>query len=404
MNINKSKIILAILLISSFFLYCFLIIINININIENQTVEKPENIHLTWQRDPSTTMTITWQTSFENSGDMVFYDNISRPGYLSSYRNNVSGYNMTYSGASGYLHIVELTGLKANTTYFFICGGQMGYSPERSFRTLPQNISNLRFVVGGDSRTNIGARENISKIMAKYNPNFAIHTGDMVEDGRIQWRWDNWFGDVDSNWVGNNGLTIPIIPVIGNHEQNAINYYSQFVLPGNEMYYSYNLSNNVHISVLSTETDTSGEQLIWLENDLSRHQNFTWKFVTFHQPAIPGSRENGHSGARNNWVPLFDKYHVDMIFNGHDHIYLRTFPINLTHSEDPQSFDNGTVHIITGGWGAPLYEPGTHWYDAYTERPSVYHFCVINIYNNNTLNLQAVNSQENVFDELWIRK
>jgi hypothetical protein len=61
MNINKSKIILAILLISSFILYCFLIIINVNI--ENQCVVNPENIHLTWQRDPSTTMTITWQTN-----------------------------------------------------------------------------------------------------------------------------------------------------------------------------------------------------------------------------------------------------------------------------------------------------------------------------------------------------
>jgi hypothetical protein len=93
-----------------------------------------------------------------------------------------------------------------------------------------------------------------------------------------------------------------------------------------------------------------------------------------------------------------------MIFKGHDHIYLRTLPINLTHSEDPQSFNNGTVHIITGGWGAPLYEPRTHWSDAYVERPSVYHFCLINIFNNNSLNLQAINSQNNVFDELWIRK
>ncbi|MBD3227877.1 MAG: hypothetical protein GF329_06785 [Candidatus Lokiarchaeota archaeon] len=400
---KKFKILLTILLISNFFLFGVYLILNYGAY--DQDLDIPEKIHLTWQNNPATTITITWQTDLENSGDVVFYDNISRSGGLSNYRYNVTGYRLTYSGASGYIHMVELKGLKSNTTYFFKCGGLMGYSQERSFRTLSENVSQIRFVVGGDSRTNIEARENISKVMARYNPNFIVHSGDFVEDGGVQWRWDRWFEDLHTNWVGTNGLTIPIIPAIGNHEHNAINYYNQFALAGNEMWYSYNLSRNVHLTVLSTETNTSGEQLAWLENDLEKHQNFTWKFVVFHQPPFPGSRETGHEGIKENWVPLFDKYHVDMVFSGHDHIYLRTVPINWTHSQKkPQSLENGTVYMISGGLGAPLYSPGTHWYNAHAENPSVYHFCLLDIYKNNSLHLKAINAKNNIFDELKITK
>ncbi|TFF89536.1 MAG: metallophosphoesterase family protein [Promethearchaeota archaeon] len=401
--IKRFNIIIAILLIMDFFLFGVYIVLNFDFY--NRNVDIPENIHLTWQDDPSSTMTIMWQTNLENSGDIVYFDKFSRSENVSNYRQNSTGSHLTYVGASVYIHIVELTGLKDNTTYFFICGGQMGYSGERSFRTLPKNVSKLRFAVGGDSRTNLEAREDISKVMATYDPSFIVHSGDFVEDGRIQWRWDKLFEDLHTNWIDNNGLTIPIIPAIGNHEHNSVNYYNQFALPGNEMWYSYNLTENVHLTILSTEANTSGEQLTWLENDLITHQNFTWKFIIFHQPPFPGSRETGHEGAKENWVPLFDKYHVDMVFSGHDHIYLRTVPINWTHSETkPQSFENGTVYIISGGLGAPLYTPDSHWYDAHAENPSVYHFCLLDIYKNNSLHIQAINNQSAIFDGFWITK
>ncbi|MHA1651589.1 MAG: PKD domain-containing protein [Candidatus Helarchaeota archaeon] len=366
--------------------------------------DNPVHIHLTWQNSTSTTITITWQTTAADSGDIVLYDNVSRGGNPGNYRYNATGYNFTYSGASGYIHVVELANLIPDTTYYFICGGDTGgYSNERSFRTAPSGATDIRFVVGGDSRNQQTEREKISQAMAKFNPAFVLHSGDMVNDGTIQSLWDTWFSDVDSNWISNENMTIPIIPAIGNHEGNSINYYSQFALPGNEMWYSYDWGPDIHIIVLSTETSTAGAQKAWLESDLINHSTYKWKFVMFHQPPFPATRPSGHAGVLTDWVPLFDKYHVDIVFSGHDHAYLRTQPINWTASQtQAQLYSNGTMYVISGGWGAPLYSLNTHWYDA--NGAEKYHFCVIDVFTNGTLHLQAVDNQGDVFDEAWIIK
>jgi len=366
--------------------------------------DKPIHIHLTWQHETNTTMTVTWQTAASNSGDLVLYDTMPHNGLSTAYRFNAIGSNFTYGGASGYIHVVELTNLIPDTFYYFICGGSTGgYSKERIFWTAPSTFRDVRFVAGGDSRTNEAERELVSQAMAQFRPELVLHVGDMVENGLTQSLWDTWFADVDTHWINNN-LTIPIIPVIGNHENNAPNYYSQFALPGNEMWYSYDWGPDIHIICLSTETTISGEQTTWLANDLAAHANFTWKFAMFHQPPFDASlSHNGNLDVRTNWVPLFDRYHVDIVFAGHDHIYMRTKPINWTASTtQAQTYANGTMYIVSGGWGAPLATPGTHWYDAYIA--SLYNFCLIDVFKNRTLHLQAKNDQGVTFDEVWINK
>jgi PKD repeat protein len=372
-------------------------------------LDSPIHVHLTWQSETNTTMTVTWQTTYSDSGDLVLFDNVSHGGAPASYRFNASGSSLTYVGATGYIHVVKLVNLTPDTIYYFICGGSPsepkgGYSPERAFRTSPSTSRNIRFVAGGDSRTNEAERDIVSQAMAQFNPEFVIHGGDMVENGWSQSQWDTWFTDVDTHWIGTNNLTIPIMPTIGNHEANADNYYFQFALPGNEMWYSYDWGPDIHITCLSTETTTSGAQQIWLENDLKEHANFTWKIVAFHQHTVDGSTSHtGYINAKTDWVPYFDKYHVDLVINGHDHLYMRTVPMNLTHSEtEAQTYANGTLYVIAGSWGAPLHTPGSHWYDTYIE--SIYHFCLIDIFTNRTLHLQAKNDQGITFDEAWIIK
>ncbi|NVM55056.1 MAG: metallophosphoesterase family protein [Candidatus Helarchaeota archaeon] len=370
----------------------------------NDTISSPIHIHLTWQNETNTTITVTWQTDLSNSGDLVLYDNISHGAEPSAYRHNVTGINYTYTGASGYIHEVELTSLTPDTVYYFICGGPKGgYSIERSFRTAPSASSHVRFVVGGDSRSQPTEREEVSQAMAKFNPAFVMHSGDMVADGRIQSNWDTWFSDLHSNWIGTNNQTIPIIPAIGNHEENSVNYYGQFALPGNEMWFSYNWGPDIHIVVLSTETTISGAQKTWLESDLANHSDFKWKFAILHQPPFPATRPAGNAGVLAEWVPLFDKYHVDIVFSGHDHSYLRSQPINWTASQtQPQPYENGTVYITSAGWGAPLYSLRSHWYDAYGAEKN--HFCLIDVFKNGSLHIQAKDIQGSTFDEVWIVK
>ena len=380
-------------------------------NITESTAEildMPIHIHLTGQRsNMSSTITVTWQTNSSTSGDIVLYDNVSRGGVPGDYHYSAAGINYTYSGASGWVHDVELTGLTPDTVYYFICGGPTGgYSNERSFRTAPSVSSDVRFVVGGDSRTNLAEREKISKAMAKFNPAFVMHSGDMVADGTIQSQWDSWFMDVDSHWIGENNLTIPIIPIVGNHEnpnyQNT-KYFVQFALPGNERWYSYDWGPDIHIICLDSESSASGAQLDWLENDLAAHANYKWKFVQFHRPPFVSGGHFPWTDARTYWVPLFDKYHVDIVFSGHDHNYQRTYPLNWTASQtEPQDYSNGTMYIVSGGWGAPLYTPRPIWY--MTRQNETYHFVLIDVFKNGTLHLQAKDNLGKTFDKVTIYK
>jgi len=362
----------------------------------------PRNIHLTWKHnDTAHTIVVTWQTNDNGAGDNVLYDTISRGGNKELYENLATGSSHTYPNAGGYVHDVELTGLSPDTTYYFICGGENGgYSSERSFHTAPVASKTLTFVVGGDSRSESsdwpGSRNEISRAMAKHNPSFVLHVGDYVRNGETdQNEWDNWLTDVQVDWVDNNGLSIPIMPAIGNHEGNGTIYYGQFALPENEKWYSLGWGPDLHITVLSTQDSISGNQLTWLQQDLAAHENTPWKIVVFHEP--PYTSGSGHSpryDIQQTWDPLFDNYHVNLVVCGHVHNYERTFPIY--DNKVVESPFEGTVYFVSGGWGAPLHAAGSDWWTAYTQ--STYNFMTVEVVENKAIHLKAYDRNGNLID------
>jgi hypothetical protein len=368
-----------------------------------QASDLPIHIHLTWQQsNMSDSMSVTWQTANSDSGDLVFYDTVSRNGNVSLYGYSTTGTHFTYTGASGYIHNVELNGLEPNSTYYFVCGGENGgYSAERKFRTAPVHPSSVRFVAGGDSRTNLVERDRVSAAMSAFDPSFVLMCGDFVEDGTAQSQWDDFFTSLDSIWVDSSGFTIPIVPCIGNHENQALNYYQQFALPGNEQWFSLDWGDLLHIIVLSTETTLTGSQQAWLQADLEAHQNSLWKVALFHQPAYSaGASHYSNINVRNAWCPLFDQYHVQVVVAGHNHNYERSKPIY--NNSVASSFDNGTVHLTSGGWGAPLSANGSDWWTDYSA--SLYHFVLMDAFANGTLNLQAKNNSGSTFDEATLEE
>jgi len=377
-------------------------------HVSAQGSDPPIEIHLTWnQNDTASTIVVTWKTTTDNAGDIVRYDTKSGSGDPSQYLSGKTGSNHTFSGAGGYIHDVELTDLSPNKTYYFICGGDNGgWSDERKFQTGPDHRTSITFVAGGDSRANPSARDAVSRAMAKFNPSFVLYSGDAVDTGTNQALWGGWFTAMDNIWITENGgLTIPIIPVLGNHEGMATNYFEQYFLPGNEQWFSLDWGPDLHIIALNNYNSLSGEQLDWLKSDLAEHENCLWKVVLFHSPPFSSGMEHGSDASvRRYWVPVFDNYHVDLVISGHDHDYERTYPINYSISKEnyQPSPENGTVYIVSGGWGAPLYGVGSNWWTAYSQ--SVFDFVVVNISDNGALHLQAVGTDGKTFDEYSIYK
>ncbi|HEX4705098.1 MAG TPA: metallophosphoesterase, partial [Pseudonocardiaceae bacterium] len=119
---------------------------------------------------------------------------------------------------------------------------------------------------------------------------------------------------------------------------------------------------------------SAGEQKLWLERELRRARDASgidWIIVCMHQVAMSSAHFNGADlGIRQNWLPLFDKYGVDLVVAGHEHHFERSFPVRgvlpgsslLTpapQGTDPTVMDTstGTVHMIIGGGGHTVPTP-----------------------------------------------
>lgn len=138
---------------------------------------------------------------------------------------------------------------------------------------------------------------------------------------------------------------------------------------------------NVHWLVLDANAymDWTEESLRnWVEEDLASVDDSMWKLVNFHQPPFTSNLKHKREKRMRLLCDIFEKHGVDIVFNGHSHMYERTFPIKFTVTphddgslidQDGQvhgvcnrdlHFDgrritrpDGIIYIVTGAGGAP---------------------------------------------------
>ena len=151
---------------------------------------------------------------------------------------------------------------------------------------------------------------------------------------------------------------IAYYPAQGNHDVAAYNqpynplYLQRVHQPydsGNGYHYAFTRHHNRFIIVDSFEDYSPGSvQYRWLESELAKGQKTAASvFVMFHEGPFsvgPHARQEGANTSRQYLHPLFVKYRPRIVFTGHDHLYYRTKR-------------DGVTYIVTGGGGAPLYDP-----------------------------------------------
>jgi len=375
------------------------------------TGKTPTNIHLGWASDDiAHTMTISWKTQ-QNASSVVYYDTKPQGGAIGSYVYFVKG--STHSDTripDAYHHDIELAGLQPDKVYYFICGEPENWSQEMRFKTGSVTASNTRFIVTGDSYSNLTVRDTLSRNFAARSPEFVLASGDFVSRWNDHYSWDNFFYHVENILKTPEGFCIPMIPCIGNHDVTGpapvsnydyTSWYERFELPRNEQWYSLDWGPDIHIIILNSEQSTNIEQTTWLADDLSAHKDTLWKIVMFHRNVVPSNLYAPDWGALNYWVPLFDQYHVDIVFQGHCHYYTRSKPL-LDATTPVEGYDNGTIYVITAGWGSelyPLYE--STWVESSTRD---YHYTLVDVYLNGSLRLEAMDYKENLIDKVWLYK
>ncbi len=284
------------------------------------------------------------------------------------------------------MHAVKLTGLQANQKYYYLTVSDGMESPQYSFWTAFEQTETIRFIVYGDSR---GGWDNwkstliVSQGIEKENLAVVFNTGDLVDDGKNKADWIDFF--TASPFIHNSTL----FPVLGNHEHNSRLYFSYFSLPFPERWYSYE-NGPVHFIALDSNIRFRYRitQYLWMLHELrTNRQPFT--IVLFHHPPYSSGTEHGNSSwLQRCWAPVFERYHVDVVVNGHDHDYER-------------SIVNGVTYIVTGGGGAPLYDVGKSPWTIYSEK--TFHYCVFTV-DTSTLTFEAKKPTGDVFDSFILTK
>ena len=328
-----------------------------------------------------TTMTLLWE-SLENLPAQVRYgqgrrldrvQEVAPPrcmlGVSTRYRTNVvTGVqtNVTSYAVTNafYVYAARLSDLRPDTSYGYVAELGSQASPPGRFRTFGQSPAEVRFVVYGDSRSQPRVHAKVADRLRKHRPDFILHTGDLVARGRDYGLWAREFFDPLARVIDH----IPLLPSIGNHEEDATNYLAYFHLPPPERWYSFDLG-PVHVLALDYHFErASHEQFAFAQQDL-RNSRAPWKVVFVH---VPMFNVGGHASTwgHDAYLPLFHETQVDLVLAGHSHIYERFQPVM------PRKADRAwpIVHITSGGGGANLYPVYDH--PALASRASTNHFIV----------------------------
>jgi len=289
-------------------------------------------------------ITIMWETS---SGD----ESTVEWGETASLGNSTSGIFITGSGFSR-IHITALSGLTANTKYYYRVITNDTQSDVFDFVTPPLANSEASFnlISMSDMQRdwehpnvfeNIINDEIIPFVNNRYGNDLATDLayvfipGDLVVTGSNYGSWEDSFFDPAQPLLQH----VPVYPVAGNHEQNSANYFKYFSLPTNgtnqndylEHWYYKDYSNVRLIGLESNSGYRIQEQLDWLQgvlDDACSNENIDFVYAQLHHPFHSELWIAGNTDYTGDVISILEAFSSDcgkpsVHFFGHTHGYSR---------------------------------------------------------------------------------
>jgi hypothetical protein len=374
-------------------------------------------LHLQFGADASAEVTVSWHTLRPVRNPRVVLGGLDGK-FERTVEAKPASYKDAKAGLVVYAWHAKLGQLRPGSEYLY---GAMhdGAAPEfGTFRTAPRGRTAFTFTSFGDQATptlgkkyvppdgattrvalyvtdNMGspAAGDTTLGVEQLRPLFHLFNGDLcyanLAEDRVRTWWDFWANNTRS------ARNRPWMPSPGNHENELGNgpigyqaYQTYFSVPEaagqtdvtRGLWYAFTAGSVRVISIANDDVVyqdggnsyvrgySAGAQKAWLEKELAatrENHDIDWIVVCMHQVAIStADRFNGADlGIREEWVPLFDKYNVDLVVCGHEHHYERSHPIrgqaaNPTLTPVPVATDTGvidtskgTVHMVIGGGG-----------------------------------------------------
>ena len=282
-------------------------------------------------------------------------------------------------------HYVYISGLEPDTKYCYRLGdAEKDWWSEAGVIDTADNSDSFSFFHMTDPQSTTERQYNevfapaVEYAFENHDADFILNTGDFVDDGRSFEQWKRMFNSTDAI------MNTAVMGASGNHEEKgdyALDSY--FIFPNapeqetiTGVYYSFDY-NNAHFAVLNSnnlgdDDGLSAEQIEWLKADMNA-SDADWKFVAIHKaPYSNGSHydDDDVSMIREQLMGLMPELEIDVVFQGHDHVYMRSDVLNnnkIVETETEEITYNGldytakinpdgTIYSINGTIGVKHYK------------------------------------------------
>ncbi|WP_331488095.1 metallophosphoesterase family protein [Luteimonas kalidii] len=241
-------------------------------------------------------------------------------------------------------HLAEVDDLVADTLYAWRVQGGGTWSAWHHTRTAAAPDAPLTLLYFGDTQNkNVSLTTRVVREAMRHAPDarLALFAGDLVSggDGEDDVEWGEWF-----EAAGALPTSLVVAPAAGNHEHFeefedtprerrvlGAHWPLQFSLPGNgapgaertTYWFDYQ---DVRIAVLdgtsALDLGTAQAQARWLDGVLARDPP-RWSIVMIHQPFYSPRAGRDNAELREHLLPVIRRHGVDLVLQGHDHVYGR---------------------------------------------------------------------------------
>ncbi|MBN8826675.1 MULTISPECIES: metallophosphoesterase family protein [unclassified Spirosoma] len=347
----------------------------------------PDRLILGWQGNAATSQSVNWRTdSTVTNAVGAIAESDPSPDFVSKAAViQATTDRIVLDGKTVLYHSVHFTNLKPATKYTYRVGDGVHWSEWFQFKTAQNQVAPFSFLYFGDAQNDIRSLWSRA-IRGAYSMlpavSLMIHAGDLITTSNADWQWAEWFEA--GGWI--NGM-VPTLATPGNHEyfkdeqgnyRVSRHWRPSFVLPENgpkgleetAYFFDYQgvrfVSLNSQAALLDSTVMTT--QANWLVQVLSSNPN-RWTIVTHHHPIYSTKQGRDNDDWRKKMEPIYKKYGVDLVLQGHDHTYGRGLNMPLGKS---RKHPDGPIYVVSVS-GPKMYDIGLqNWMDRAASNTQLY--------------------------------